>query len=761
MNNGAFGENFPYSNFHDLNMDWIIKIAKDFLDQYTHIQEVISTGEDNLQNLTADGLEQLQTKADALEALLQQWYNTHSEDIQTELQTAIQNFITEAGRVGQEVIASIPQDYTELSNSVNYLNFLYESTMPMLLDYNEINYAQVEHQGYYIGHDGSIGPTAGTFAYAGPIPVSSDYQYQFEGYGTTIICAICSCDSNGNNRHEIYPYTLADTKEYFSYHPETNGYIMICYNYNKENRLASQDYTPSLKSLIKDISEISETNENIIDMTNLQLNTNWQNQPAEHRAIIDIPVLPNREYTIFFPENDKIVDNIAVIQMTNSSRVALKNDNVVENTLSHINTVYNAERICIQFNTGSFDATSAVFQNYNPVCCLGNYIITAVDQFSRNNATPWENKKLVWLGTSIPAGGRYDIDNPNSYPIMVGEYIGATVYNEAVGSSALHCKDPSRISQANPYGFMSNFEAVSRCITNSLTEMEWIINHYNDPNVFTENVPSSLSNEDKEFIRSCSWEIKLGKYFTENTFPDAWIIDHGHNDLPSVASEATYTAKTPISGTQHDGYYTNGTYVQSSASSYMEYDVSNELYVFISGTIGSWYDIYDIYDENGNNIGYQRTATEVTLDNYKVNVANASKIRISSPNTFISTIALNKLRYPYYNSLYSYNGGFDFIVNKILTYNPHARIIMIGEYENQKYPTISENQLIASERWELPLYKQWENLGLSQQMILVNGTYKSMLNIIIPDNLHPHTDQTGFALKMIAKNISLWLNSIG
>ena len=27
MNGGAFGENFPYSNFHDLNMDWIIKIA--------------------------------------------------------------------------------------------------------------------------------------------------------------------------------------------------------------------------------------------------------------------------------------------------------------------------------------------------------------------------------------------------------------------------------------------------------------------------------------------------------------------------------------------------------------------------------------------------------------------------------------------------------------------------------------------------------------------------------------------------------------
>ena len=38
----AFLDEFPYTNFHELNTDWLVKIAKDFLDQYTHIQEVIS-----------------------------------------------------------------------------------------------------------------------------------------------------------------------------------------------------------------------------------------------------------------------------------------------------------------------------------------------------------------------------------------------------------------------------------------------------------------------------------------------------------------------------------------------------------------------------------------------------------------------------------------------------------------------------------------------------------------------------------------------
>lgn len=41
MSIGAFGENFPYSNFHDLNMDWIIKTIKDFNDKYPEVMEDI------------------------------------------------------------------------------------------------------------------------------------------------------------------------------------------------------------------------------------------------------------------------------------------------------------------------------------------------------------------------------------------------------------------------------------------------------------------------------------------------------------------------------------------------------------------------------------------------------------------------------------------------------------------------------------------------------------------------------------------------
>lgn len=129
MNNGAFGENFPYSNFHDLNMDWIVKIAKDFLDQYTHIQDVIDTG-----------LNDLDEKATTLQNLLQEWYDTHSEDIANQLADALEDLNTwytthqnyldqkladnlasfnqQAEQKARETIASIPDNYTDLANKV-------------------------------------------------------------------------------------------------------------------------------------------------------------------------------------------------------------------------------------------------------------------------------------------------------------------------------------------------------------------------------------------------------------------------------------------------------------------------------------------------------------------------------------------------------------------------------------------------------------------------------------------------------------------
>ena len=110
-------DNFPYTDMHQLNLDWIIKIAKDFLDQYTHIQELITNGIADIDSTTQTGLESLQEKAEQLETLLQEWYNTHSEDIADELADAIDAFRTQAQAIGADVIASIPADYSTLATN--------------------------------------------------------------------------------------------------------------------------------------------------------------------------------------------------------------------------------------------------------------------------------------------------------------------------------------------------------------------------------------------------------------------------------------------------------------------------------------------------------------------------------------------------------------------------------------------------------------------------------------------------------------------
>lgn len=174
MNSGIFGEGFPYSNFHDLNTDWIIQIAKDFLDQYTHIQDVIS-----------DGLTGLQNKYDTLQSLLDNWYITHSEDIANQLADALeslnewyithQNYLNQtlndnilafnnaANLKTQQSIESIPPDYTTLTTDVRTAESLIDflKFRDYALDYGGLSYIPFSAMplyadGKYINIDGTL-----------------------------------------------------------------------------------------------------------------------------------------------------------------------------------------------------------------------------------------------------------------------------------------------------------------------------------------------------------------------------------------------------------------------------------------------------------------------------------------------------------------------------------------------------------------------------------------------------------------------------
>ena len=403
---------------------------------------------------------------------------------------------------------------------------------------------------------------------------------------------------------------------------------------------------------------------------------------------------------------------------------------------------------------------STTYQNLNSAVAFGKY---EIDQSNL------KGKKIVWLGTSIPAGGKNGIEVADSYPVYIGKMLDATVYNEAVGSSCLHCKNKNRISERNPYGFVENFEGVSRCLTNTLDEMEWIIAHYNDTDVFTKNVPSTLSDEDKEFIRSCSYEKKINKYLTENNFPDLWIIDHGHNDTISDAQELQYEPME-MPWEAKTGFYQKGVLKTSAGKHLIEIDVDGFDMVYLSGVFNVGYDIYDIFDADGKVKKFEYANITKTVENLEIDCRGASRVAFSTETDKLETVIIKAKST---ENLYCYQGAFDFIVKKIKEFNQKAEIYMIGEYENQLRPAISNYQIKTSERWSFPLFKAWNMYGWSQKKIKCTGYWSdgiwvedgieretTFLNRWLPDTIHPHSDKSGEALWYMAKYISAWLKNL-
>ena len=117
MNNGAFGENFPYSNFHDLNMDWIISIVKDFLDKNTHIEELINTGLQNIETSTEESVETLENKTEESVNTLENKETDILSELTTALNNAMSEFNTNATTRAQQALSTIPSDYSDFYNN--------------------------------------------------------------------------------------------------------------------------------------------------------------------------------------------------------------------------------------------------------------------------------------------------------------------------------------------------------------------------------------------------------------------------------------------------------------------------------------------------------------------------------------------------------------------------------------------------------------------------------------------------------------------
>jgi len=154
----------------------------------------------------------------------------------------------------------------------------------------------------------------------------------------------------------------------------------------------------------------------------------------------------------------------------------------------------------------------------------------------------WYGKKIVWFGTSIPAGviNAGASGGIGSYPERIGNMLGARVYNEAVGSSRARAGSHALATADDPLGFagMSPLGILLSLSVSSAEKQEFIDDwdsKWKDIVSDPAGTMSSLTPALITLYKNASWDIKLAKYLTGGAVGpcDLYVFDHGFNDAVS------------------------------------------------------------------------------------------------------------------------------------------------------------------------------------------------------------------------------------
>ena len=110
-----------------------------------------------------------------------------------------------------------------------------------------------------------------------------------------------------------------------------------------------------------------------------------------------------------------------------------------------------------------------------------------------------------------------------------------------------------------------------------------------------------------------------------------------------------------------------------------------------------------------------------------------------------------------------YLGAMNYLFDLILQYNPYAKILIFGHYENDLLTRVSEAQLVCADYWNIPICKTWEKSGFSQQIVIgsqalwVTSPYNlytagqntandmNVQRVNLPDGIHPSSATNGKA----------------
>lgn len=345
--------------------------------------------------------------------------------------------------------------------------------------------------------------------------------------------------------------------------------------------------------------------------------------------------------------------------------------------------------------------------------------ISAIDdriEYLESNAGVSPTTKILWLGTSIPAGDA-NVDPNNNYPKMVGDRLRCKVYNNSVPGSfmAWYANSPNWTTKAQ----VDAEFATGYCLTATKNEVQ--NKYYNVLNTIRRNEGLGTAWRDNllnEF-KATSYEELVIPYIdgTIDTC-DVVIIDHGFNDRSNIFN---------VCGQHADSTKDNISYwpADQVGGATVEYPVT--------GGNGGWHWLTHLADSRYyDGFVYMNTLNE------------------------LGRMGDGGMRGEYF-------GAMCYLINKIWAVNPRIRII-IGNYFSQDYgAALGDNmntfmtKFILEANSQIALYygiesvDVWKYTGLRNRNITTNdGSTISDMIRFCPDGVHPSSDLTGESNKKIA-----------
>lgn len=353
--------------------------------------------------------------------------------------------------------------------------------------------------------------------------------------------------------------------------------------------------------------------------------------------------------------------------------------------------------------------------------------------------------KIVWYGTSIPAGG---------YPLIVGTLLGCTVYNEAVGESLVRLGwgknciaegDEIDIwgcsgTDTGSFNPISNtITALAKSMSASKAEKRYLLDNL----THFENITGNTLNREvqtDEVIMGYSYEEKLLKYIDSSredyTPVDLIVFDHGHNDLNPDGDPKWDTYD--IANRDKDNYWGSMNFLMDIIRKYNPHQNICQISHY-QGNVDYSANFYKAQQQFAEHWGIP------FMELYKLTqMSTSEQVRTSG--------------YWGYTDGVWHNDGFIFIDNGDGTYTTNQSCIIQYDFGFGNGTYNQNTQLFTSNVLEsLP------GTTKARDIKTIDGITTCLLKpreMYMKDRLHPVSDKSGNANKRIATLLAGWINSI-